>query len=115
VHEIIEDAIRDHLTLIDDQGAGAAFAMTYADTQVDRVVLDEEASLINQRDPGVVATANSELTALQRALLATQVNGAWVPQSQVSLQARQQVNAAIGTLVETLVVVPDLLEVPPAH
>jgi high-affinity iron transporter len=115
VHEIIEDAIRDHLSLIDDQGAGAAFAMTYADTQVDRVVLTEEASLINQRDPGVVATASKELTTLQQALLATQVNGVWTPPSQVSLEARQHVDAAIGALVETLVVVPDLLEVPPAH
>ena len=38
-HEIIEDALRDHLSGIDDQGAGEADAMTYADTQVDRVVL----------------------------------------------------------------------------
>ena len=35
----MEDALRDHLSGIDDQGAGAAYPMTYADTQVDRAVL----------------------------------------------------------------------------
>jgi high-affinity iron transporter len=27
-HEILEDALRDHLSGIDDQGSGAAFAQT---------------------------------------------------------------------------------------
>ena len=30
----MEDALRDHLSGIDDQGAGAAYAMTFADLQV---------------------------------------------------------------------------------
>ena len=34
-HEILEDALRDHLSGIDDQGGGAAYAETYADLQVD--------------------------------------------------------------------------------
>ena len=38
-HEIIEDALRDHLSAADDEGAGAAYPMTYADTQVDKAVL----------------------------------------------------------------------------
>ena len=56
-HEIIEDALRDHLSGIDDEGAGAAYAMTYADTQVDKAVLGYLAGLLNQREPGLVATA----------------------------------------------------------
>ena len=116
VHEIIEDALRDHLSGIDDEGGNAAYAQTWADTQVDRVVLGEESALINDRDPGLVATAQSELAALDSALLATRTSGGqWQSLTAVSLGQRQHVNAAIGALLETLAVVPDLLEVPPTH
>jgi high-affinity iron transporter len=114
-HEIIEDALRDHLSGIDDQGAGDAYPMTYVDTQVDRVVLGYLANLIDQREPGLVATADSQLATLDQALLATRDNGQWQSFTAVSLDQRQQVNAAIGALLETLASVPDLLEVPPAH
>jgi high-affinity iron transporter len=114
-HEIIEDALRDHLSGIDDQGAGAAYPMTYADTQVDKAVLDYLASLIDARQPGLVATADSELATLDSALLATQAHGQWQSPAAVSLTQRQDVDAAIGQLLETLAAVPDLLEVPPAH
>jgi high-affinity iron transporter len=114
-HEIIEDALRDHLSAIDDEGAGAAYAMTYADTQVDQVVLGYLANLIDERKPGLVATADSQLAALQSALLATKAGGQWQSLTAVSLEQRQQVNAATGALLETLASVPDLLEVPPTH
>jgi high-affinity iron transporter len=116
VHEIIEDALRDHLSGIDDEGGNAAYAQTYADTQVDRVVLGYESSLINDRDPGLVATARRELSTLDAALLATRASdGQWQSLTAVSLGQRQHVDAAIGALLETLAIVPDLLEVPPTH
>lgn len=114
-HEIIEDALRDHLSGIDDEGAGAAYAMTYADTRVDRAVLGYLARLLNQRQPGLVATAERQLGTLDAALEATKANGQWQPLTAVSLDKRQQVNAATGELVETLAAVPDLLEVPVTH
>jgi high-affinity iron transporter len=114
-HEIIEDALRDHLSADDDEGAGAGFAMTYADTQVDRAVLGYLSGLLGQRAPGLVATADSQLAALNAALLATQANGQWQPLTAVSQRQRQHVDAAIGALLETLASVPNLLEVPPTH
>jgi high-affinity iron transporter len=115
-HEIIEDALRDHLSGIDDEGGGAAFAQTYADTQVDRVVLGYLAPLLNARQKGLVATADSELSTLQQALLATRnQDGQWLSLTTASLSQRQHVDAATGQLLETLAAVPDLLEVPPAH
>jgi high-affinity iron transporter len=114
-HEIIEDALRDHLSAIDDEGAGAAYAMTYADTQVDKAVLGYLADLIDEREPGLVAKADSQLATLDAALLATQANGQWQSLTAVSLDQRQHVNAATGELLETLASVPDLLEVPPTH
>ena len=60
-HEILEDALRDHLSGIDDQGGGAAFAETYADVQVTRAVLGYLTPLINARQPGLPAIADSQL------------------------------------------------------
>ena len=116
-HEIIEDALRDHLSATDDEGAGAAYAMTYADTQVDKAVLGYLSGLLGQREPGLVATADRELAALDAALLATKADGQWQPLTTVSLdqRQRQRVDAATGALLETLASVPDLLEIPPAH
>ncbi len=116
VHEIIEDALRDHLSGLDDEGGNAVYAQTWADTQVDRVVLGEESALINARDPGLVATAQRELAALDTALLAARASdGQWQSLTAASPGQRQHVDAAIGALLETLAIVPDLLEVPPTH
>jgi high-affinity iron transporter len=112
-HEILEDALRDHLSGLDDQGGGAAYPETYADAQVTREVLGELAAPITARAPRLLATARSQLGTLQRALLATQHDGRWQPPDATPLASRQRVNAALGALLQTLSSVPDLLEVPP--
>lgn len=114
-HEILEDAQRDHLSGMDDEGGGAAFAQTYADVQVTRAVLGYLSPLIDTRQSGLVATAHSQLNALQNALLAARADGRWVSPGTASIVARERVNASIGALLETLASVPDLLELPPAH
>jgi high-affinity iron transporter len=115
VHEILEDALRDHLSGIDDQGAGMAYAMTYADAEVTRTVLAEMSGLLNARMPSLVATITAQLDTLQAALLATQAGGQWQPIGQVPLAGRQRVNAAIGAVLESLAIEPTLLEIPPTQ
>ncbi|HVT69327.1 MAG TPA: iron uptake transporter permease EfeU [Trebonia sp.] len=114
-HEIIEDALRDHLSGMDDEGAGAAYPMTAADVQIDRTVIGWLAPLLNQREPGLVTTIDGQLDALQSALDATRDGSGWDTLNNVPLLTRQHVDASIGALLETLSSVPDLLEVPPAH
>ncbi len=114
-HEILEDALRDHLSGRDDEGSGAAYPETYADLQVTRVVLSELTTLINARAPRLLVTAQAQMNTLQQTLLATRDHGQWTSLSVASLSARQHVDGAIGALLETLSSVPDLLEVPPTH
>jgi high-affinity iron transporter len=114
-HEILEDALRDHLSGIDDQGGGAAYAETYADLQATRAVLGELSALISARAPELLPAARAQMDALQRALLAARAGGRWQSPGSAPLAVRQQVNAAIGALLETLSSVPDLLEIPPTH
>ncbi|HUJ65164.1 MAG TPA: EfeM/EfeO family lipoprotein, partial [Acidimicrobiales bacterium] len=113
-HEILEDALRDHLSGIDDQGGGAAYPETYADLQVTRTVLGYLAPLIQTRAPGLMPTAEKQMDALQADLLATRTGAEWQPPASTPLAQRQQVDAAMGALLETLAAVPNLLEVPPA-
>jgi high-affinity iron transporter len=114
-HEILEDALRDHLSGIDDEGAGAAYPETYADTQVTAVVLSELRPLIASRAPTLMPSLDSELSRLQTALLATRSGSQWRPAGNVPQAAQEQVDSAIGALLEHLASVPDLLEVPPGH
>jgi high-affinity iron transporter len=105
-HEILEDALRDKLSGMSDQGAGSGYQETLADVDGTRVVLDELAPLITQRRPQLVATAKTELDTLDQALKAATGS----PET-ASLAQRQRVNAAIGQALETLSLVPDLLEI----
>jgi len=114
-HEILEDALRDHLSGLDDQGGGAAYAETYADLQATRAVLGELSPLISARAPKLLPATQAQLDVLQQALLATRAGGRWQSPGATALPARQRVNAAIGALLETLSSVPDLLEIPPTH
>jgi high-affinity iron transporter len=78
-------------------------------------VLGYLANLIDEREPGLVATADSRLATLQSALLATKANGQWQSLTAVTTEQRQRVDASIGALLESLASVPDLLEVPVTH
>ena len=113
-HEILEDALRDHLNGLTDEGSGMAYAETYADTEGTKVVLGMLASLINERAPKLLPTVYPQLATLEQALLATQVNGQWQSPANTSVDKQQAVNAAIGAALETLSDIPTLLEVP-AH
>lgn len=112
-HEVLEDALRDHLSGLDNQGSDAAYPMTYADAQVTRTILGELSPLLVERAPTLVATAERQLDTLQKALLATRAHDSWLAPAQLSLAQRQSVNGAVGSVLETLDAVPDLLEVPP--
>jgi high-affinity iron transporter len=110
-HEILEDALRDHLSGMTDQGAGAAYRETYADVQGTRVVLGELAPLVTARSPRLVATIDAQLDAVQSALTAT----GWASPTAAPEAARERVDAALGAVLESLSAVPDLLEVPPTR
>lgn len=114
-HEVLEDALRDHLSGLDDQGSGAAYPETYADLQVTRALLGDLSALIGARQPGLMGTLHGQLDSLRRTLLATQRDGHWTPRAAVPLAQRQAVDGATGALLESLSSVPGLLEVPPSQ
>ena len=114
-HEILEDAQRDHISGMDDQGAGAAYPMTQADIDITRAVLDQLAPLIDPRAPELRAALRTRLDELQLALAATWDHGHWRTPAQTPPAVRQAVNARLGAALEELARVPRLLEVPLSH
>ncbi|HEX3592692.1 MAG TPA: iron uptake transporter permease EfeU [Pseudonocardiaceae bacterium] len=111
VHEILEDAQRDHLSGDSDMGAGSGFAETAADVDGTRVVLAELAPLIEQRKPGLVKIIQSDMDVLDQALATARHNGVWDNEKTASITVRNRVNAAIGQELEDVSPVPDLLEI----
>ncbi|MCW2522193.1 MAG: uncharacterized protein JWO63_528 [Frankiales bacterium] len=113
-HEILEDAQRDHLSGLDDEGAGAAYAETYADVQATQAVLGELSPLLTPRAPTLVTTLDQQLANLQAALLAGRSGGVWLAPDQLPQSVQEGVDSALGAALESLSSVPDLLEVPPS-
>lgn len=110
-HEILEDALRDHLTGDADQGSGAGFALTDADLQGTRVVLDELNPLLDKREPDLMPTAHRQMDVLQQALTATHTTTGWLNPVTAPTDVRERISAALSGLLETLSAVPDLLEI----
>jgi high-affinity iron transporter len=110
-HEILEDALRDELSGDDDYGSGTDMASVEADVDGTRELLKLLAPLLQSRAPDLVATVTTDLNTLDTALAATQVDGQWVAVTQVPIGQREQVDGAIGNALETLDLVPELLQV----
>jgi high-affinity iron transporter len=110
-HEILEDALRDELSGDDDYGSGTDMASVEADVDGTRELLSLLTPLLDARAPHLVSTVDNQLVTLDTALAATQANGHWVAVTLVPLAQREQIDGAIGSVLETLALVPELLQV----
>ena len=109
-HEILENALEFQLTGHDDYGSGTTLATTLANVQGTRELLSLLHPLLVTRYPGLPAVYTS-LNRLQALLEAQrQADGAWVPVSQLSGSARQDIDAACGQALEELAPVASIAE-----
>ncbi len=110
-HEILEDALRDHLSGQDDYGSGMAYALTSGDVLGTRVVLEELKPLIPTPVLGHSPYDQSKaaLNTLDAALNASKVGGRWPDYNTLTKHQRQPVNGAIGAALEALYRIPSVL------
>ncbi len=111
-HEILEDALRDHLSGFGSLGSDAALAETATDISATRVVLRELTPLLRPGAGNLLARIDADLDRLDHVVRGTQVNGRWVSWSTVDRSQRDRIDAAIGIAVADLAHVPLLLELP---
>jgi high-affinity iron transporter len=110
-HEILEDALRDHLSGQDNYGSGMAYALTSADVLGTRVVLEELKPLIPTPVLGhsPYDLSKAALDKLDAALNASKVGRHWPDYTTLIKHQRQPVNGAIGAALEALYRVPSVL------
>lgn len=116
-HEILENALQFQLTGIQDYGSGTTLDTLYANTQGTQEVLSTISSLISRGDPALLTRINQGLATVQADLKADGAGPctttcATKPTAVGALSTvqRQKINGDLGQLLETLSLVPDLLE-----
>jgi len=108
-HEVFEDADRDTLSADDDYGSGTELASLSADVTAVGTMLGELAPTLSPLAPTLLDAADAQLDTLAAAVDATQVDGAWISIQDLPVRERQQIDADVGALLETLAPIPDLL------
>ena len=109
--EMLEDATRFQLTGQDDYGSGTSLATALADTDGTRTLVGILTPMLERQSPGLAARATAQLDQLRATLVATQVHGRWIAVHDLTRTQRHAVNATTGQVLETLSVIPELLEV----
>ncbi|HEY6794232.1 MAG TPA: imelysin family protein [Kineosporiaceae bacterium] len=110
-HEILEGTGRFELTGADDYGSGTSLATAAADVEGTQQLVKILEPLVDARQKGLPATLTKQLTALSAAIQSTKVDGQWVPVGQVPETRRRQINGLTGGALESLSVIPDMLEI----
>lgn len=112
-HEILENTLQFEFTGEDDQGSHTGLATAMANVQGTEMTLGVIAPLIRQRDPGLLATAQTDLQRLAGLVGSyQQPDGTWEPVQSLTQAQREQLDATIGQYLETVSPVPDLLQLP---
>ncbi len=109
-HEILENALEFQLTGHDDYGSGTTLATTLANIQGTRELLALLHPLLVTRYPGLPGVY-TWLNRLQTLLEAEhQPDGTWVPVSQLSQSARQDIDAACSQALAELAPIASIAE-----
>jgi iron uptake system component EfeO len=109
-HEILENALEFQLTGHDDYGSGTTLATTLANIQGTRELLSLLHPLLVARYPGLPGVY-AWLNRLQALLEAQhQPDGTWVPVSQLSVPARQDIDAACSQALQELAPIASIAE-----
>jgi high-affinity iron transporter len=116
-HEILENALQFQLTGIEDYGSGTTLDTLYANTQGTQEVLSTISSLIQRGDPGLLkqisqglATVQTDLKTAGAGPCTTTCAGTPTAVGSLTTAQRQKIDGDLGQLLETLSLVPDLLE-----
>ena len=113
-HEILENTLQFELTGETDQGSHTGLATAEANVQGTQMILGVITPLLEKREPHLVATLNSDLRGLTSLIRTYQLpDGPWTPVQSLSTTQREHLDGAMGSYLEAVSPVPDLLELPP--
>jgi iron uptake system component EfeO len=108
-HEILEDAMQNQLSGLDDFGSGTTLATFAAGIDATQAQLGILRPYLSSRYPQTSALYSS-LDQLQRLIDAEKTSRGWTPASRLSTSQREQLDAAAGQTVELLAPIPVIFE-----
>jgi iron uptake system EfeUOB component EfeO/EfeM len=108
-HEILEDAMQNQLSGLDDFGSGTTLATFAAGIDATRAQLAILYPYLVTRDPQTAALYRL-LDQLQRLVDAEKTSNGWTPARDLSTTQREQLDAAAGETVELLSAIPPIFE-----
>jgi high-affinity iron transporter len=109
-HEILENCLQFELTGELDEGSHTSLATTWANVQGTELALDALRPLLDSSDPALLRSISAQLSSLAHLVRAFQhPDGSWTPLGSLSTREREHLDATVGSLLETLSIVPDRL------
>ena len=112
-HEILENTLQFQLTGETDQGSHTGLATAFANVEGTETVLGAIAPMLAERYPALLHLATSGLHQLGDQLESYRLaDGWWVPVQSLTQAQRELLDGTIGSLLETLSPIPDILEIP---
>lgn len=113
-HEILENTLQFELTGDTDMGSHTNLATAQANTDGTIMVLGVLEQQLRIRDAPLEAACSKELATFRRQLGEYDRGGVWKPLNSLSRNQREQLNAALGQLLEDLALIPNILQMPPS-
>lgn len=113
-HEILENTLQFELTGDTDQGSHTNLATAAANVDGTAMVLKALAPSLRVRDAELLARLQADVRGLDHLLAADRHGSSWTPLDRLGATDRQRLNAAVGSALEDLALVPGILQMPPA-
>jgi iron uptake system EfeUOB component EfeO/EfeM len=110
-HEIMENALQFQLTGSADQGSGTSLATALANLDGTQMVLDALAPLMSTRYAGWRTAADRMEQARIALSAAYQGKSGWTPVNRLQAAVKQNIDAAVGGLLESLAPIAEIGEV----
>jgi high-affinity iron transporter len=112
-HEILENTLQFELTGETDEGSHTNLATAWANAQGTQMALAAIAPLLQQSEPGLLATLRQGLDNMVADFQKFEhPDGTWAPLQSLTTSQREYLDGELGALLEKLSTVPDLLELP---
>jgi iron uptake system EfeUOB component EfeO/EfeM len=108
-HEVLENAMQNQLSGLDDLGSGTTLATFAAGLDATRAQLRILRPYLVTRYPQTATLYNS-LNELQRLIDAEKTSHGWTPAHDLTTTQREELDAAAGQTVELLAPIPDIFE-----
>jgi high-affinity iron transporter len=113
-HEILENTLQFELTAKTDEGSHTSLATAWANAEGTRLVLDTLTTALGVANPQLLSEAKSGVDRFETQVASyRRPDGQWAPLQSLTETQRERLDASLSGLLETLELIPDVLQAAP--